>query len=86
MRIIYLNNELTRIEDGCGLRPFKKCPLQVWAMGEKYTVHRETTLFPLQTKINIVGMMESNKVSLAIAKICDGCFFGACHDIKSRSK
>ena len=54
--------------------------------GGKYTVHRETTFFPLQTKITIVGMMESNKVSLAIAKICDGCFFGACHDIKSRSK
>ena len=85
MRIIYVNGEKTRIEEGCGIRPLKKCPVISYAESNGYTVKCDRT-HPIDPHIKIDSVQDVEKVCADIQIVCDECKFSTCHFVRERSK
>jgi len=82
MRMIYVDEELIRIEDGCGIRPLKKCPVQVYAKQHGIITTKNMPFPWKQTNIWIWTEADNKKFAVQIQNLCDSCYYGNAQKIK----
>ena len=85
MRTIYVNDEKVRIENGCGLFPLKRCPLQVWANKPNITV-AINRIVPWNTRIYLWTYDDPMLTALRVQEICDECRHGEARKIQQHSQ
>ena len=83
MRTIYVNSDIARVEDGCGFRPLRKCPLQVYARQHLYAINCDRSI-PWKTKLIFGPVDNIAKVCADIQEICDICSFGSAFKIRQK--
>ncbi len=84
MRIIKVNGEIVRRDEGCGIRPLHPCPVMVNAQHEGYGVSKDGN--PFNPVITITDVADAKLAQLYkdINNICESCYFGNAMQIRRR--